>query len=121
MPTWVVGCRRLHAALDGRTQGSSGSQATFQRLQNETSLSVQKLQQDVRAKKQQVRRGAGRAADARLHRGGASPGGRPGTTLASCVGAGWAVAQGGQGAQVVWVLQRLQHWSGQSTRTRVHV
>jgi hypothetical protein len=36
-------------------QGSSGSQATFQRLQSETNLAIQKIQADVKAKKGEVR------------------------------------------------------------------
>jgi hypothetical protein len=35
-------------------QGSTGSQATFQRLQSETGLAVQKIQADVKAKKGEV-------------------------------------------------------------------
>jgi hypothetical protein len=37
------------------SQSSSGSQATFQRLTTETALTVQNIQADVKAKKQQVR------------------------------------------------------------------
>eukprot|EP00798_Chlamydomonas_sp_ICE-L_P028493 gene28493-31648_t len=35
-------------------ESSSGSQATFQRLASETSLSVQRIDADVRQKKQQI-------------------------------------------------------------------
>mmetsp|Transcript_36954 Transcript_36954/g.82165 ORF Transcript_36954/g.82165 Transcript_36954/m.82165 type:complete len:112 (+) Transcript_36954:110-445(+) len=35
-------------------EGSSGSQATFQRLNSETALTVQKIQADVKQKKQQI-------------------------------------------------------------------
>ncbi|GIL74372.1 hypothetical protein Vretifemale_4297 [Volvox reticuliferus] len=35
-------------------EGSSGSQATFQRLQSETNLAIQKIQADVKAKKGEV-------------------------------------------------------------------
>ena len=38
-----------------RTQGSTGSQATFQRLQTETNLAVQKIQGDCKAKRGEVR------------------------------------------------------------------
>jgi hypothetical protein len=36
-------------------QGTSGAQATLQRLTNETAITIQKIQADVKAKKQQVR------------------------------------------------------------------
>ncbi|KAG2432270.1 hypothetical protein HXX76_009188 [Chlamydomonas incerta] len=36
------------------SEGSTGSQANFQRLQSETGLAVQKIQADVKAKKSEV-------------------------------------------------------------------
>ena len=43
------------AALFSDPQSTSGSQATFQRLQNETAVAISKLQGDAKAKKSQVR------------------------------------------------------------------
>jgi hypothetical protein len=45
----------LHLSNLAPLQSSTGSQATFQRLASETGLTVQKIQADVKAKKQQVR------------------------------------------------------------------
>ena len=58
MARFAFGPACLHA-MKICFQGSSGSQATFQRLTNETALTVQNIQNDVKAKKQQVRRAMG--------------------------------------------------------------